>query len=200
MFESSSFTRLPLGSYPFSNIFNSSFFPGTVIRLPLRSSPSELSERIVHVQELDQMIKTYIAEELNISLLFLNNLRTIEIWKVHDANKICLAMWTKSERIAKCQSTKSSFFTYKLVPSNEDEAFSWQIIQTQNVEDDAKRRLSDQLRGMAVIHIWEKHKLSPDVRIAYLLYSDGYTSGRLFTFLPLPSKTDFPSIYMRCSH
>ncbi|KAF8344477.1 hypothetical protein F5887DRAFT_1075526 [Amanita rubescens] len=177
-------SRLPL--------FSKSSFPGTVIRLPLRSSPSELSERVVLVKELDQMIQDYIDEELNISLLFLNSLRTIEIWKVYGGNKTRIAAWTKSQRKAERQSNESPFFIRNLVLSNGNTEFSWRIIQAKNIESDARSRLSAQVGGEAVDHIFKKHKLSPDVRIAYPLFSDGYTSGRLFTFLPLPSKTDFP--------
>ncbi|KAF8330989.1 hypothetical protein F5887DRAFT_1287046 [Amanita rubescens] len=176
----------------FPNTPKSSFFPGTVIRLPLRSSPSELSEHVVPVKELDQMIQDYIDEELNISLLFLNSLRTVEIWKVYGANKTRLAAWTKSERKVERQSKESSLFIRNLVLSNGNTYFSWRIIQTKSVESDARSRLAAQVGGDTVNHVFERHKLSADVRIAYPLFSDGHTSGRLFTFLPLPSRTNFP--------
>jgi hypothetical protein len=176
----------------FSDISKPSSFPGTVIRLPLRSSPSHLSQRVVLVQELDQLIRDYIHEELNISLLFLNNLRTIEIWEAQGTSKTCLATWTKSETKTKRQIGDSSLFIYNSVLSDGHAEFPWRIIRSQNADDGARSRLSAQIGGEAVNHIFEKHKLRPDVRIAHPLFSDGYTSGRLFTFLPLPSKTDFP--------
>ncbi|KAF8621710.1 hypothetical protein AX15_007571 [Amanita polypyramis BW_CC] len=174
--------------YFFSDISEPKSFPGTVIRLPLRSSPSELSQRSVHVDELHQMIKEYIAEELNISLLFLDNLRMIEIWETDGTGKTCLATWTKSERISVHQSEDRSFIAYDSMLSNGTTQFSWRIIQTQYSEEEAKSRLG----GESVNDIFKKHKLQPDVRLAHPLSSDGYKSGRLFTFLPLPSKTDFP--------
>jgi len=147
----------------------------------------------VLVKELDQMIQDYVAEELSISLLFLDNLRTIEIWKVHDANnKMRLATWTRSERKAERQSAESSFFIYNSVLSDGHANFSWRIIQTQNAEDEARSRLAVLVGGETVEHVIKRHKLSPGVRIAYPLFSDGDTSGRLFTFLPLPSRTSFP--------
>ena len=176
----------------FSNGFQSSSFPGTVIRLPLRSLPSELSERVVLAQELDKMIKDYIAEELNITLLFLGKLRTIEIWKVQDENKIHLATWTKSESSVEHWSKESSFSVSDVILSNGNDGFSWRIIQSRNAEDEARSRLATLVSGKTINHIFAKHKLSPDVRIAYPLFAETYTSGRLFTFLPLPSRTDFP--------
>ncbi|KAF8629294.1 hypothetical protein AX15_003527 [Amanita polypyramis BW_CC] len=164
------------------------FSPGTVIRLPLRSSPSDLSHRTVHVDELHQMIKEYIAEEANISLLFLDNLKKIDIWEKDGALMTRLAIWTKSEKIGIRQSDDLSFATYDSSLSNGTAQFSWRIVQTQCSEDDAKSRLE----GEGVENIFQKHKLRSDVRLAYPLSSDGYTSGRLFTFLPLPSKTNFP--------
>ncbi len=138
------------------------------------------------------MIKDYITQELNVSLLFLDNLRTIEIWKVQSTNKTCLATWTKSEKKAECQSKESSLFIYDSVLSDGRAEFSWRIVQTQNAVDDARSRLAKQVGGETVNHVFERHKLSPGVRIAHPLSTDGNISGRLFTFLPLPSKTGFP--------
>ncbi|KAF8330980.1 hypothetical protein F5887DRAFT_1081418 [Amanita rubescens] len=39
-----------------------SYFPGTVIRFPLRSSPSELGQRVMLVQEPNRMIRDYITK------------------------------------------------------------------------------------------------------------------------------------------
>jgi hypothetical protein len=178
--------------FDFFDISKPSSFPGTVIRLPLRSSPSRLSQRVVLVQELDQMIRDYISEELNISLLFLNNLRTIEIWEAQGTNKTRLATWTKTETRVERQIGDSSIFIYNSVLSDGHAGFPWRIIRTQNADDEARSRLSDQLGGEDVNPIFDKHKLCPDVRIAHPMFSDLYTSGRLFTFLPLPSKTNFP--------
>ncbi|KAK2459819.1 hypothetical protein APHAL10511_008140 [Amanita phalloides] len=178
----------------FSDKFDSASFHGTVIRLPLRSSPSDLSQRTVHVGELDQMIKDYIAEEFHLSLLFLDNLKMIEIWKADGAaDKALLATWSKSGQTAVRQNGDSSLFIYDSVLSNGDGIqHPWRIVQTQNSEDEAQSRLLAKAGGESVKHVIQKHKLRSDVRIAYPLSCDGYTSGRLFTFLPLPSKTNFP--------
>ncbi|KAF8735350.1 hypothetical protein AX14_002224 [Amanita brunnescens Koide BX004] len=166
-------------------------FPGTVIRLPLRSSKSDLSHHVVSAKKLGKMIRDYIADEMNISLLFLDNLRTIEVWEADGAKKTCLATWTKLEKMVERQRGESSLI-YDSVLSNGAKNFSWRIVQTMNAEDEAKSRLSSLVDGETVNHIFEKHKLCPDVRIAYPLSSDEHISGRLFTFLPLPSKTHFP--------
>ena len=174
----------------FLDITQPSSFPGTVIRLPLRSSSSKLGES-VGVQKLDQMISGYITKEMNISLLFLDNLRTIEVWKVLGTNQTCLARCTKSEKIAKRQSGES-LRIYDSILYNSDAKLSWRIVQTQNAEDEAKSHLSSLIDGETLNRIFKKHKLCSDVRIAYPLSSDGSTSGRLFTFLHLPSRTAFP--------
>ncbi|KIL57832.1 hypothetical protein M378DRAFT_62212, partial [Amanita muscaria Koide BX008] len=44
----------------FSNVFKRNCFSGTAIRLPLRSSRSDLSQRIIRYDELHQMISDYI--------------------------------------------------------------------------------------------------------------------------------------------
>lgn len=150
------------------------------------------------MEELDQMIKDYIAEELKFSLLFLNNLKTIEVWEVCNANKTHLATWTKSLRIRERGSRDSRLSIYDSVLSNGSEKFSWRIVQNQNADEEAIIRLTAQVGGKGrraintINQVFRRQKLSPDVRIAYPLFSDGYTSGRLFTFLPLSSKTGFP--------
>ena len=177
----------------FSDIMKPSSFPGTVIRLPLRSSPSKLSESVVVVEKLYQMINDYIKKkEPNISLLFLDKLRTIEIWKVYDSNKERLAMWTKSEAKTERKIGDSSLLVYKSVLSDGHVEFPWRIIRTQNADDEARSRLSALVGGGAVNNMFEQHKLRPEVRIAHPLFSHHNTSGRLFTFLPLPSETGFP--------
>ena len=144
------------------------------------------------VLQLHQMLQDYITEEMNVSLLFLDNLRTIEIWEARGANKTRLATWTKSEKTLERQSEESQLSIYDSVLSDGETKFSWRIVQTQNAEEEAKSRLSAQVGGETVNHVFKKHKLRPDMRIAYPLFSDEYTYGRLFTFLPLPSKTNFP--------
>ena len=134
------------------------------------------------------MIEEYIAEELNISLLFLDNLRTIEIWELDGPKKARLAIWTKLERTPMKES-EDFLFAYDSVLSNGTGEFAWRIVWTQCSKEEAKSRLG----GESTNYIFEKHKLQFDVRLAYPLSSDEYASGRLFTFLPLPSKTNFPA-------
>ncbi|KAM6499224.1 hypothetical protein JOM56_004732 [Amanita muscaria] len=179
----------------FSSMFNPNSFIGTAIRLPLRSTQSELSQRVVLAAELQKMIADYISEELNVSLLFLDKLKTIEIWETSNGAKMHLATWTRSGTTPSRQDPSVPLVTYNTVLSDGNAEYSWRIVQTQNSEGEATSRLSH-LAGNGpnglVNFIVQKHKLRSDVRIAYPLTSQKGVSGRLFTFLPLPSKTAFP--------
>ncbi|KAF8638386.1 hypothetical protein AX17_002247 [Amanita inopinata Kibby_2008] len=171
-------------------------FPGTAIRLPLRTSPSELSRLIVRTEELHQMFTEYIAEELNLSLLFLDRLRSIKVWEIDDTGKTSLAHWTKSEKQSLAQAKDVSFITYNSVLSdNGGNDHTWRIVQSQMSKDETVSRLKQLVKGDLVLDILEKHKLRADIRIAYPIAPPKVhtTSGRLFTFLPLPSRTSFPA-------
>ncbi|KIL64220.1 hypothetical protein M378DRAFT_163460 [Amanita muscaria Koide BX008] len=176
----------------FSNVFEPDSFPGTAIRLPLRSSRSDLSQRIVHVDELQRMIADYISEELNVSLLFLDKLQTTEIWETGNGTRTCLATWTKSGVSSSRHDPLLPLITYDSILSDGGTEYSWRIVQTQSPENEAITRLSQLAGHESVNYIVQRHKLRPDVRIAYPLTSRERMSGRLFTFLPLPSKTGFP--------
>ncbi|PFH47866.1 hypothetical protein AMATHDRAFT_6333 [Amanita thiersii Skay4041] len=178
-------------------ISGSNTFNGTVFRLPLRMAASELSHRVLHADELHGMIMNYIKEELNVSLLFLDNLKSIKIMEIDDAGKILhLAHWTKSEPNHLHKFTDQSPLIYNSVLSDESGlTYTWRVVQSQAPADDTLTRLQKVVGGDLVSKIMEKHKLRADVRIAYPISPpNGHrTSGRLFTFLPLPSKTDFPA-------
>ncbi|KAM6499265.1 hypothetical protein JOM56_004773 [Amanita muscaria] len=176
----------------FSSMFNPTSFTGTAIRLPLRSTRSELSQRIVLADQLQKMIADYISEELNVSLLFLDRLQTIKIWETSNGDKTCLATWTKSGTTSSSQDPSLPLVTYNTVLSDGNTEHSWRIVQTQNSEDEAISRLSQLAGSESVNFIVQKHKLRSDVRVAYPLTSQEGVSGRLFTFLPLPSMTAFP--------
>ncbi|KIL56373.1 hypothetical protein M378DRAFT_172763 [Amanita muscaria Koide BX008] len=138
------------------------------------------------------MIVDYRSEEFNVSLLFLDKLKTIEIWETGSGVKTRLAMWTKSRVPSSLHDPLLPLITYDSVLSDGDAEYSWRIVQTQGPENEAITRLSQVAGHDSVNYIVQRCKLRPDVRIAYPLTSRERMSGRLFTFPPLPSKTCFP--------
>ncbi|KIL57824.1 hypothetical protein M378DRAFT_87354, partial [Amanita muscaria Koide BX008] len=176
----------------FSNLFKRNSFSGTVIRLPLRSSSSDLSQRIIRIEELQQMISDYISEELNVSLLFLDKLNTIDIWQTGNGISTRLAKWTKFRTSSLRHDHLLPFVTDDFVLSDGDKECLWRIVRTQSTEAEAIAHLSQLAGSDSANYIIKTHRLRPDVRIAHPLTSKERMSGRLFTFLPLPSKTGFP--------
>src|SRR5690348_13480021 len=57
-------------------------FAGTVFRLPLRTGGSQLSDKPVSADEISDLLKSFAKEELDISLLFLRNITSIEIYEI----------------------------------------------------------------------------------------------------------------------
>ena len=138
------------------------------------------------------MVKDYIHEEMDVSLLFLDNLKAIEIWQFCNDVKECLATWAKSERVSFRHEQSPPLVMYNLVLSDGGTHHPWRIVQTKTSEAEAKSRLAQLAGGESVDRVMRKHKLRSDVRIAYPISPEELISGRLFTFLPLPSKTGFP--------
>jgi sacsin len=170
-------------------------FNGTVVRLPLRTEPSELREKIVQPTEIEGLFCNFIKDEINISMLFLQHLRSIEFVVVSEDGKVqqlgkCTIEVTNPLPNGTC--TKVVHVeTRQTLPKAE----KWLVLDRHFAQEDALRQLSS-LAGSLSERVLKKHKLRPDVGLAYPLDplpSPNSGIGQLFTFLRLPLATGFPA-------
>jgi hypothetical protein len=173
---------------------------GTIVRLPLRNESSDISPNVVEASDLCTLLDAFIEEELNICLMFLRNLTSVEVHQVdHQGNRTRLAEShiERSQKATKvvggnpgasftCDVTSTAFDNHK-------NSESWVVQELEFSLDTAAFFLSKRLKGNPRT-ILRKHKLEPKVAVAFPISVAQQKGdiGRLFTYLPLPIYTGFP--------
>jgi hypothetical protein len=172
-------------------------FEGTVIRCPLRNIASKISAKIVHADEISKLFHDFITEEMDISLLFLQNITSLEVYEVDEQGKsTCLATSVISRSASSAcgdgNKTYKSFVTRNSQGKETEKV--WRLLHCPFSQEEAvahlkKRRIDNPSSTL------KEHKLIPNVSLAVPLSITTLpeTGGRLFTFLPLPLKTGFPA-------
>lgn len=74
-------------------------FTGSIVRLPLRNRESDNSNKVIESHEISQLLQDFIEDEMNIALLFLENVKTIELYEINERER--------RTQIAVCSITRS---------------------------------------------------------------------------------------------
>lgn len=178
-----------------------------MIRLPLRSSKtasiSSLNDKAIEPSDIRQLLDQFISGEINQTLLFLSYITSIKIFEIDDYGSRQLAGVEIVRDVQDCSgfpSQDANVDTYRAViklsvAGTEPQTQSWRILRASFPEELSNKLLRGQFEA-DILPVLEKHKLLPNVGLAYPLSSSrspGTTiDGRLFTFLPLPMRTEFP--------
>ncbi|KAF7361321.1 BTB domain-containing protein [Mycena sanguinolenta] len=177
-------------------------FPGSVIRLPLRKpgTQSSISSKAVDATEIRQLFDDFVREEIGISLLFLKNITSIEVHEVDaQGGRKCLAKSSiqKGEVVA-WGADGDRHTSFKCAVAVETPLLgrverAWRIVHSYFPPSNSTSLLSLRL-GQDPRPTLAKHKLLSEMAIAIpmSILSQEESSGRLFTYLPLPLKTGFP--------
>lgn len=159
--------------------------------------PSDISTKPVNPSEIRSLLCDFIRDEISIALLFLENVATIEVYEVDaHGNTHCLATSTITRASKVACANQSSTFTcsIKTVAGGSSGIVErWRVQETLFSQGDAMKALSERV-GSDTSPALAKHKLKPHVALAvsFTTATDRNTSGRLFTYLPLPLPTGFP--------
>ncbi|KAJ2928408.1 hypothetical protein H1R20_g8671, partial [Candolleomyces eurysporus] len=174
--------------------WNGEAFDGTVVRLPLRTKPGELREKIVSPEEVKQLFQEFIGKELSIAMLFLQHLRSIEFIIIDEAGRV--------QKIACCTveiaGQLSDGVCKQVVSVQSTEASvkeEWLVMHQSFAKEEVLRLLSNRVDSFSE-NVLKKHKLRADVGLAFPLSHTRNIEadiGHLFTFLRLPIKTGFPA-------
>ena len=180
-------------------------YNGTIIRLPLRNAHtakiSELDNSTIEPALIRQLMADFVRDEIAEALLFLTNVSTIELRVAGDAETTVLARATISPRSAEqhitdaasAKAVQRSITVVDHIGAEEPSTKQW-LVSYFTPTADISKVISDRL-GYDVEERLARKKLRPDVALAFPLRvgSDSVmTSGRLFTYLPLPIPTHFP--------
>ncbi|KAG6809588.1 hypothetical protein H0H92_015655 [Tricholoma furcatifolium] len=178
-------------------------FKGTVVRLPLREAPSQISGEVFSLENIRKLLVDFIEEEIRIALLFLNNVASIEVHEMSvDGKTTCLAKSTidrkpetKLEELL-IDMDSASFVDLEETCSQQGRKIKskhWRILRLSFGQQLVADRLSTRL-GFDASLVLEEHKLRSDLAIAVelsILKKASSTIGRIFTYLPLPLFTKF---------
>ncbi|KAJ7262754.1 hypothetical protein B0H12DRAFT_1104316 [Mycena haematopus] len=177
-------------------------FPGSVIRLPLRKpgAQSSISSKAVHATEIRQLFEDFVREEIGISLLFLKNITSIEVHEV-DAQggrrRLAKSSIQKDELVSwSADGDRHTSFKCRVAvetPLLGRVERAWRIVHSYFPQAQSTSLLSLRL-GEDPRPVLSKHKLLSEMAIAIpmSILAQDESSGRLFTYLPLPLKTGFP--------
>ncbi|KAF9267247.1 hypothetical protein L218DRAFT_895575 [Marasmius fiardii PR-910] len=173
-------------------------FEGTVFRFPLRvDSGSRISHKRITAGEIENLLKVFAQEELDISLLFLQYISQIEIYLVDEGGERSLYTTCNVSRELPTIHTNAND-VFRLMSCDvsagcgTDITASWLILSGFFPPQAASEFLSERL-GFDVTQALQDNKLLPNMALAIQTDSGcAYDRGRLFTFLPLPILTAFP--------
>jgi len=183
----------------FQKIQDQDSFPGTIIRLPLRTGhhPLKISAKTVSRQEVEGHFKAFIQSEMDICLLFLSSLQSIEFWVIREGettpSRIALSGITPATDASPTNIVLSRRVETTLYPGpsqGKDWLIRWHSISNSKSQDQLSTRINCNVRSTM-----EAEKLAATVALAIPIgVSPGgcWIPGRLFTYLPLPSGTDYP--------
>ena len=179
---------------------NSSNYPHTIFRLPLRTEPSKLSKNIYSVEKLKRLLDA-LKQEAKYLLLFLKSVTKIEVLYINkhsgrqeqtfcvsvDSSKLHQINSERSRLLARlhevhnaksCQVSNTilskTAFKIKVTDKGQSDTSEW-VVVTQVGS-----------RNETVLQTAEELSIFPWVGAAAELSSSQTDSGRVFCFLPLP--------------
>ncbi|KAF6749160.1 hypothetical protein DFP72DRAFT_1143529 [Ephemerocybe angulata] len=183
-------------------------FDGTIVRLPLRTEPGDILENIVSPRDIEGLFKDFIDGELGAAMLFLQHLRSIKLVIVDKHGTVRdLASCAIDKPLEMEDGVTRARVRIKRRGADVTETKEWAILDQAPPLEEAHSLLSKRMAEFlpdeeelqkSLEVVLKKHKLRPDVGIAFPLSEDVDSSPRrndagcLFTFLRLPIETGFP--------
>lgn len=173
--------------------------PGTIIRLPLRTEchRRELSTKAISCQEVEDHFQSFIQAEIDICLLFLSSLQSIEFWVIREGDitpsRIVLSSITPPGDASPVDTALQRRVETTL-PPDANHVKDWLIRWYSVLDSESQSQLSAKIKCDARSTM-EKEKLTATVALAIQtgIFQEGHrTPGKLFTYLPLPSDTNYP--------
>lgn len=173
---------------------------GTIIRLPLRTERHrhKISTKIISCKEVENHFQSFIKTEMDISLIFLSSLQSVEFWVISEGStgpsRIALSSITPvgstpTDNVAIRRQVGAT------LRSNSRIEKDWFIRWHSVPHSESQRQLSAKLGYNVELTMIEEEKLTATVALAIQTgnFPNGYcASGRLFTYLPLPSGANYP--------
>ena len=182
----------------FQKIQDQGPFPGTIIRLPLRTEyyRGRISTKIISCQEIEDHFRTFAQTEMDICLLFLSSLQSVEFWVIKEGesipSRVALSSITQVDTSRHNTSISRQVKTtlYSNPSYEKDWLIRWHSVPNSEAQDQISARIDWDVRSTM-----ETEKLTAVVALAIQpgVFPEGHHNpGRLFTYLPLPSDKNYP--------
>ena len=183
----------------FQKIQDQDSFPGTIIRLPLRTEHHrrKISTKTVSYQEVESHFETFVQTEMDICLLFLSSLQSVEFWVIREGETTPSQIAVSSITPVINASPDDAALTrrveialYSNPCQGKDWVIRWHSVSNLESQDQLSTRIDCDVRSTM-----EAEKLTATVALAIQtsISPGGCPAlGRLFTYLPLPSDTNYP--------
>ncbi|KAF7311321.1 hypothetical protein MKEN_01033800 [Mycena kentingensis (nom. inval.)] len=185
-------------------------YPGTVVRLPLRTQAQAVTSKIkdlaVDPCSINALFQDFIDKELSVVMLFLKHIRSISLKVIHANGKeeffgsariVGMDPETmEKRRFARNGEAREETFLCTIELTMQTKRVTrqtWRIVHRVSSSSDTTKIMSNAV-GYDVGAKLAHDKLFSHVALAFPidpLPSESFT-GRLFTLLPLPLDTDFP--------
>lgn len=165
-------------------------FPGTIIRCPFRNQPSNISDQVITPDVISELRREFIDRELEISCLFLRNIKRVE---VHEISPTGISQLLAKVDVSRFDPLRSMVtVTVDLTRNQITKTMEYLIAEPHFSREDAVDLLSQHTEydSTTVTRALQAAKFSPEVKIAVDVKN--VSRGRLFTNLPLPIFTGFP--------
>ncbi|CAA7261057.1 unnamed protein product [Cyclocybe aegerita] len=185
---------------PFKSVVNDPFqkYEGTAFRLPLRTEKQAGRSQIkpgepTLIQEIRDLLLGFGSDELEQTVLFLKNIKTIEIRHIKANGLDTFIGRVRVEDVSSLQATLTGLPIRRTTLEMADGAArvrDWCFHHRAFDKAEASRLLSKRL-GYDIGDALTAEKLTPNVDIAFPLSGDPI-HGSLYTLLPLPIRTGFP--------
>lgn len=172
---------------------------GTIIRLPLRTEEHRrgVSSKNFSCQEVKDQFQSFIQAEMDICLLFLSSLQSIEFWVVEEnsaPSRVALSRITLPDDPSPDDAAPFEKRVKSARCSGPDYQKDW-LIRWHSVPNSVSQDQLSVRIGCDAKSTMEKEKLTATVALAIqvgVLPDGDRTPGKLFTYLPLPSDANFP--------
>lgn len=168
--------------------------PGTIIRLPLRTEHHrrEISTKTISRQEVRDHFQSFIQTEMDICLLFLSSLQSVEFWVFEEGetapSRVALSSITPVSDVSPNNKRRVETTLHSDSSNGKDWLIHWHSVPDSESQDQLSARV-----GCDVKSTMGREKLTAMVALAIQTIPEGYrASGKLFTYLPLPSDTNYP--------
>ena len=189
---------------PFISIIPGNIAPffGTAFRLPLRTSHqatrSRISDKATHVEEIREILRSFVSNELESVILFLKHITSIEVRRIDPLGNESILGKVEVDRLDVDHNSGQGHRTITLTMGDGNPTTRKWFFYHHHIEKDEATRLVSSRLEYDIGDRLTQEKLTPGVDIAFPFKGPNIRGG-LFTLLPLPINLPGSSFHLNAT-